>query len=87
VPREHVYAQLVTVPDGEGTGTRRVQLRVVLTWTRDHPTVYLDLDGWDHDAAEAVDLGGPHLELDWPAANRLIRKFKVARDQSCGTPE
>jgi len=84
MPREHVYGNLVTVTDGDD---RRVQLRLVLTWTRDHPTVYLDVDGWDHDAAEAVDLGGPHLELDWPAVNKLVRKLRVARDQSCGAPE
>lgn len=87
MPREHVYAQLVTVRAGEPPTERRVQLRVQLTWTRDHPVVYLELDGWDHDAAEAVDLGGPVLELDWPGCNKLARKVKVARDQSCGTPE
>lgn len=68
-------------------GERRVQLRLVLTWTRDFPTVYLALDGWDHDAGEVVDLGGPTLELDWPALNKLRKKIQVARDQSCGTPE
>ena len=66
---------------------RRVQLRVQLGWERDGGQVVLGVDGWDHDRAERVDLGGLHAALDWTAANRLVRKLKVARDQSCGAPE
>lgn len=66
---------------------RRVQLRVCLGWERDGGQVTLGVDGWDHDRAERVDLGGLHAALDWSAANRLARKVKVARDQSCGVPE
>lgn len=66
---------------------RRVQLRVVVGWERDGQQVTLGVDGWDHDRAERVDLGGLHAALDWTAANLLLRKLRVGRDRSCGVPE
>jgi hypothetical protein len=66
---------------------RRVQLRLALTWERDARQLVVGVDGWDHDRAEAVDLGGLRVSLDWAATNRAIKLFRVGRDRSNGTPE
>lgn len=74
-------------PEVHLAGLRRVQLRVALGWERDGGQVVLGVDGYDHERGVPVDLGGLRVSLGWTAANRLLRKIRVARDQSCGTPE
>lgn len=74
-------------PEVHLAGLRRVQLRVALGWERDGGQVVLGVDGYDHERGVPVDLGGLRVALDWTATNRLLRKTRVARDQSCGVPE
>lgn len=76
-----------TEADEAGAGLRRVQLRVALGWERDGGQVVLGVDGYDHERDVPVDLGGLRVSLGWTAANRLLRKVRAGRDQSCGTPE
>lgn len=76
-----------TEADEAGAGLRRVQLRVALGWERDGQQVVLGVDGYDHERGVPVDLGGLRVALGWTAANRLLKKVRVGRDQSCGTPE
>lgn len=76
-----------TEADEAGAGLRRVQLRVALGWERDGQHVVLGVDGYDHERGVPVDLGGLRVALGWTAANRLLKKVRVGRDQSCGTPE
>lgn len=65
-----------------------VVLRVALSlhWVREGGQVTIGVIGLDGDGTE-VDLGGTFATLDWAAANKLIKKTRVARDQSHGSPE
>lgn len=94
MPREHVYAETVTVHDGalddeSPTPTRRreVRLRVTVDWTPDGRWVTLGVTGEDPATGDDVPLPGYHVSLDWVAANQLLRVVRVARDAASGTPE
>lgn len=72
-------------PDPDDTVT--LQLALVLTWVRDGGRVTVGIVGHNHDTGADYDVGGYYLDLDWAAANKAVRKFRVARDQSHGSPE
>lgn len=74
-------------PDGDDPEELRLQLALQLTWIRDGGHVTVGVIGHDHESGRQHDVGGYHAALDWAASNRAIRKFRVARDQSHGSPE
>lgn len=75
------------LPADDPSAEVSLQLALALTWVRDGGAVNVGIIGHDHETGTEHDVGGFYLTLDWAAANKLIKKTRVARDQSHGSPE
>lgn len=74
--------------DASPDGDRDVVLRATVGWTRNDGVVTLGVTAVDADTRAEVPLpGSPHVTLDWPAANQLLRALRTGRDGSCGAPQ
>ena len=67
---------------------RDVVLRATVGWTRNDGVLTLGVTAVDAETRAEVPLpGSPHVTLDWPAANQLLRAVRTGRDGSCGAPQ
>lgn len=67
--------------------TRELVLRATVGWTRDDGQLTLGVTALDAVTRDEVPLDAPHVSLDWPAANRLVRVVRAGRDGACGSPQ
>lgn len=81
-------ASVAVAADAPPSGERAVVLRATVGWTRDDGVLTLGVTAIDAATRAEVPLpGSPHVTLDWPAANRLLRVVRTGRDGSCGSPQ